>query len=181
MDLAMKQDPRPLARLVKGKPISAGRKVVEKLSEESLDTAKDPNRLRFIQGALYLCFDCFDEAHTVANDHEGTVAGNWIHAMAHRREPDASNSKYWYHRVSVPAKVSGEIAAESLALLKKSSVPELESLAKKIEKSKHWEPEAFVDLCDEFRKKDDKTPVYRALAAIQEIEWRGLAEYILSS
>ena len=43
------------------------------------------------------------QAHQIANDHEGTVIGNWLHAIAHRREPDASNSKYWYHRVEGPA------------------------------------------------------------------------------
>lgn len=179
MELALKQDPRPMARLVRGKPIAEGRKAVEALAEEGLKAAKNSTQLHFIQGALYLCFDCFDEAHNVANDHEGTVAGNWIHAIAHRREPDASNSKYWYHRVSVPAKVSAAIAQESLVVLKKMSVPELESLAQKMQKSKAWESEAFVDLCDDFRKKDPQTPAVKTLAAIQEIEWRALVGYIL--
>ena len=181
MELALRQDPRPMARLERGKPIAEGRKAIEALSQEGLQGAKGSNQLHFIQGALYLCFDCFDEAHNVANGHEGTVTGNWIHAIAHRREPDASNSKYWYHRVSAPAKVLESIGKETSALLKKAALPELESLLKKMEKSKHWEPEAFVDLCDGFRKKDPQIPAYRVLAAVQEIEWRGLAEYILTT
>lgn len=180
MDLALKQDPRPFARLVKGKPIAEGRKAVAALSPEDFQGGSKPETLPFLQAALYLCFDCFEDAHQIANDNEGTVAGNWLHAIAHRREPDASNSKYWYHRVSSPAKVLESIGRESLGLLQKVFLPELESLMKKLEKSKHWEPEAFVDLCDQFRQKDPKSQAYRVLAGIQEIEWRGLAEYILS-
>lgn len=71
------------------------------------------------------------------------------------------------------------IAKESLALLKKIPEKELKSLAKKMHKSGAWEPETFVDLCDRFREKDPGIPAYRVLAAIQEIEWRALAEHLL--
>lgn len=179
MNLALKQDPRPFNRLVKGKPIAQGRQAIAALSGKDFETGPKPEALLYIQAALYLCFDCFDEAHQIAQDHEGAI-GNWIHAIAHRREPDASNSKYWYHRVHAPAKVLGAIGAESLALFKKLRIPELEPLAGKMEKSKAWEPESFVDLCDQFRKKDPHKPAYQALAGIQEIEWKGLSEYILS-
>ncbi len=179
MDLVLKQDSRPFARLVKGKPIAEGRRAVATFSEKDFKPDQNPQTLPFIQAALYLCFDCFDEAHQIAQDHEGVI-GNWIHAIAHRREPDASNSKYWYHRVHAPAKVFAGIGGDSLAFLKKSLVPELEILAKKMEKSKAWEPETFVDLCDQFREKDIQSPTYKTLAGIQEIEWKGLSEYILS-
>ncbi len=181
MDLAMKQDPRPLTRLVKGKPIAKGRQAVVELSEKDLGGAKNSKSLPLIQAALYLCFDCFEEAHNIANDHEGTVAGNWLHAIVHRREPDASNSKYWYHRVAAPAKVFTAIGKEALDLLGKVPAPELESLAKKMEKSKSWEPESFVDLCDKYREKGPQSPAYQLLARVQEIEWRGLAEYLLKT
>ncbi len=179
MDLALKQSPRPFERLERGKPVAEGRKAVAALAEKERGTAHPPN-LPLIQGALYLTFDCFEEAHNAANDHEGTVAGNWIHAILHRREPDAGNSKYWYARVKSPAKVSEGIGREALALLKKIPAPGLESLTRKVEKSKAWEPEVFVDLCEEFRKKEPQEPAYKVLAALQEIEWKGLAEYILS-
>lgn len=180
MDLAMKHNPRPLSRLVRGKPIEEGRKAIEALSEKEAGVAKSQS-LPLLQAALYLCFDCFDEAHNIANDHEGTVAGNWIHAILHRREPDASNSKYWYARVNLPAKVFSTIGEEVLWLLKNTSDHELESLLKKMEKSKSWEPAAFVDLCDKYREKDSKSQPYRLLAVFQEIEWRTLAEYILKT
>lgn len=181
MQLALKQDPRPLARLVKGKPYAAGKKAVEALTKRDMKDAKDPKSLPLVQAVLYLCFDCWKEAHDIANDHEDTVIGNWLHAIVHRREPDAGNSKYWYARVKAPAKVFEAIGNGVLALLKQQPVAELEPLVQKMAKSKTWEPEAFVDLCDKYREEDEKTPAYQTLARIQEIEWRGLAEYILTT
>jgi hypothetical protein len=181
MQLALKQDPRPLERLVKGKPYAAGKKAVEALTKRDMKDAKDPQSLPLVQAVLYLCFDCFEEAHNIANEHEDTVIGNWLHAILHRREPDAGNSKYWYARVKAPAKVFEAIGKEVLSILKEKPVAELEPLVKKLEMSKTWEPEIFVDLCNEYREKDPDSPTYQTLARIQEIEWRGLAEYILTA
>ena len=174
MDLARKQDPHPFARLEQGKPVPKGREAVAGLVEKDKETAKT----LLIQSALYIGFDCFEEAHNIAQDNEGPV-GNWLHAILHRREPDAGNSKYWYARVKAPAKIYEGIGKKALAYLRENPDPKLESLAKKMEKSKAWEPEAFVDLTDKFRQKDKDSPAYRTLAKIQEIEWLGLVEFIL--
>jgi hypothetical protein len=160
---------RPLDRLVKGKPLAKGRKAVAQSSLVPL-----------AQSALYIYFDCFEEAHNIAQDREGT-AGNWLHAIAHRREPDAGNSKYWYARVKIPMKVSQGIAQEALKVLGAQPPKDLESFQKKLAKSGEWEPEAFVSLCDKIRKEDSKSPAYQALARVQEVEWRGLLEYVLKS
>jgi len=181
MELALKQDPRPLERLVRGKPNAAGKKAVEALTKRDMKDAKDSKSLPLVQGALYLCFDCWKEAHELADAHEGTAAGHWLHAIVHRREPDAGNSKYWYAKVSPPARVFEAIGLEALAFLKKAPVPELESLAQELQKTKIWTPAAFVELCDKFKEGEPGSPGYRALAHIQEIEWRGLAEFILTS
>ena len=181
MELALKQDPRPLERLVKGKPNAAGKKAVEALTKRDMKDAKDPKSLPLVQGALYLCFDCWKEAHELADAHEGTAAGHWLHAIVHRREPDAGNSKYWYAKVKAPAPLFQAIGKEALNLLKQQPVAGLVPLAEKLESSGTWEPAAFVDLCDQFKEEDPDSPAYRTLARIQEIEWRGLAEYILTS
>jgi|GEM_PF-1361374 len=175
MELVLKQDPKPLTRLVRGKPSVKGREAVGALSDNAKST---DTPLSLTQAVLYLAFDCFDEAHNIAQDHEGTL-GNWIHAIVHRREPDSGNSKYWYARVEAPAKVYGGIGGEVSQLLQDHPVPELEPLAKKIAKSKSWEPEAFVDLCEKFRDKDPHSEAYQTLARIQEIEWRALAEFAM--
>lgn len=177
MELARKQDPHPFARLEQGKAIAKGRDAVV----DFVDKGQEVNsKSLLIQGALYLCFDCFKEAHNIAQENEGVI-GNWLHAILHRREPDPGNSKYWYARVHAPARIYEGIGRKALDYLKENPVPELESLAKKIEKSKTWEPGTFVDLCDKIRGNDPDSSVYRTLAKIQEIEWLGLVEFILST
>jgi hypothetical protein len=177
MDLAMKQNPHPFARLEKGKPVAKGREAVADLIEKG--QAANPKSL-FIQSALYLCFDCFGEAHNIAHDHEGLI-GNWLHAILHGREPDAGNSKYWYVRTKIPAKFSQGIAQEALKVLGAGPPKELESLKKKLAKSGEWEPAAFVDICNKIRQEDPESPAYRALAQIQEVEWQGLVAHILTT
>ena len=39
----------------------------------------------------------WDAAHNIAQDYSDTTA-NWIHAVLHKIEGDAWNSKYWYAR-----------------------------------------------------------------------------------
>jgi hypothetical protein len=194
MALAGPEGSRPFSSLRRGKPIAIDREAISKSSLAPL-----------VQSALFLYFDCFDEAHNIAQDNEGTT-GNWLHAIAHRREPDAGNSKYWYARVKVPPRVSQGIAQEALKVLavvsSRGGPPwppiestskdgqarglaptkdqkELEAFQKKLVKSGEWEPVVFVDLCDKASKEDSGTPAYQALVKIQEIEWLGLFNYLL--
>src|SRR5206468_273917 len=48
---------------------------------------------------LWLYFDYLDESHTISQDDESDPDRNIWHAVMHRREPDAGNSKYWWRRV----------------------------------------------------------------------------------
>jgi hypothetical protein len=40
-------------------------------------------------------------AHESAQQDEGP-AGAWVHAYLHRKEGDAANAAYWYHRAGKP-------------------------------------------------------------------------------
>ena len=40
-------------------------------------------------------------AHESAQQDE-SAAGSWVHAYLHRKEGDASNAGYWYHRANKP-------------------------------------------------------------------------------
>jgi hypothetical protein len=42
----------------------------------------------------------WDEAHKVTQRHEGDATADWLHAVLHKIEGDAENSRYWYRRVS---------------------------------------------------------------------------------
>ncbi|HVZ79228.1 MAG TPA: hypothetical protein VHE12_00350 [bacterium] len=135
----------------------------------------------FVQGALFLYLDCFDEAHNVANDHEGSWQGNWIHAILHRREPDAGNSKYWYARVKAPDSAYRAIGWSVLEILEKDPPKDLVKLRDRVHKSCLWEPETFVDLCDKYRKEDPASVPYRVLVRLQETEWSGLLNSFLGA
>lgn len=65
----------------------------------------------------------WDAAHQIAQDYSDSTA-NWIHAVLHKIEGDAWNSKYWYarsggHQYEDYAKdVNAELAAISQLLSK---------------------------------------------------------------
>lgn len=41
----------------------------------------------------------WDKSHKIAQDYSDTTA-NWIHAVLHKIEGDAWNSRYWYARTA---------------------------------------------------------------------------------
>jgi len=47
---------------------------------------------------VWLLHDFLDESHAISQD-IATPDGSFWHAVMHRREPDAANSKYWFRRV----------------------------------------------------------------------------------
>lgn len=43
----------------------------------------------------------WDEAHNIAQSHEGEALFDHIHAIVHRIEGDQGNANYWYHRAKL--------------------------------------------------------------------------------
>ena len=58
----------------------------------------------------------WDEAHEIAQAHEGEPLFDWLHAVLHKVEGDAGNARYWYHRAGRMAHVDDEAAAELAAI-----------------------------------------------------------------
>jgi len=85
---------------------------------------------------LWLYHDFLDESHTTSQDLPSWFGSYW-HGIMHRREPDASNAKYWFHRVE-PNPVYESLATEASEL----------GLTLKGGK---WDPFAFVDECERHR------------------------------
>ncbi|MGI9401022.1 MAG: hypothetical protein ACR2O0_07200 [Rhizobiaceae bacterium] len=57
----------------------------------------------------------WEDAHMVAQAHEGTPAYDRLHALCHRIEGDLGNAGYWYRRAGVNV-FSGSFAEEKQAL-----------------------------------------------------------------
>ena len=87
-----------------------------------------------VKAGLHLWNDDIDRCHGIAQAH-ATPEGFYWHAILHRREPDYSNSKYWYRHM-------GE---HPIFPQLRESYPE-------------WEPFTFVDWCQEVARGGMKKP-----------------------
>lgn len=64
---------------------------------------------------LLLWHDRLDAAHALVQRHEGERDCDVLHAILHRREPDAGNARYWWRRAGGHP-LAAELAAEALRL-----------------------------------------------------------------
>jgi hypothetical protein len=105
---------------------------------------------------LWLRFDFLDESHAISQAAETPECNCW-HAIVHRREPDAWNSKYWWRRVGnhpVLDRVRERAPGVGYAFTT---------------------PEAFVDFCERARgtgSADEETA-----RRVQALEWQLLFDH----
>ena len=55
-----------------------------------------------LQALWYAGRDEWSNAHDIVQEHEGEPLYDWLHALLHRQEGDASNAAYWYRRAGQP-------------------------------------------------------------------------------
>lgn len=116
---------------------------------------------------LWTYYGCFDEAHGVAQEIHNPDGSYW-HAILHRREPDAGNAAYWFHRVGshpVFPKLHHEV--EELSA---------KSHRHPFKTSGAWDPFAFIDFCEAARRKPGSEQEQFAIE-VQLIEWQLLFDY----
>jgi hypothetical protein len=119
-----------LADLGPGTPNQSMRTKLAAFTLGKSDTA------RCVHSLLWLHHDFLDESHEISQGID-TPAGSYLHAIMHRREPDAFNSKYWWRRVgSYPVFAEVATAATELGYLKAGEA---------------WDPYRFVDDCEAAR------------------------------
>jgi len=120
--------------------------------------------------AVWLYHDFLEESHQISQTIP-TPTGSYWHGLMHRREPDFSNSKYWFRRVGEhPIFEPLRIAAAELV----SASPPQESTDFMVNPSK-WDPFAFIDLCEACVK--GRSPAERLCRQIQKREWELLFDY----
>ena len=58
----------------------------------------------------------WDEAHEIAQRHEGDATADWLHAVLHAIEGDAGNARYWYRRCGKLDRAGSDPAVELEAI-----------------------------------------------------------------
>jgi hypothetical protein len=126
-----------LPELGPGSPNESARPALAALTPETaFPVVKDREATQACISGLWLYHDFLDQSHTISQDLPSWIGSYW-HGILHRREPDASNAKYWFRRVE-PNAVYESLAAEAPGL----------GIALKGGK---WDPFAFVDQCERER------------------------------
>jgi hypothetical protein len=118
--------------------------------------ARDIDAARACLAGLWLYFDYLDESHSVSQEIE-TPEGSFWHAIMHRREPDPSNSKYWWRRVGKHP-VLDQLREQAPALGYDFTTPE-----------------AFVDFCERVRAGGSEEE--ELARRVQLLEWQLLFDW----
>jgi hypothetical protein len=135
-----------------------------------LQRLTDRDMARSCQAGLWLAHNFLDESHAISQEIHSAEGSYW-HAIMHRREPDFSNSKYWFRRVG-DHPIFDDLAESAREL---ASLEALDSHASFLAKQERWDPYRFVDLCEAaLGGKTKNVELSRSIAAQ---EWRLLFDY----
>ena len=117
-------------------------------------TASEPDVIA-IKAGLLLWHDFLDESHKLSQSIEGAGthrAGDYWHAIMHRREGDYGNSKYWFRRVGLHP-VYETLAARRGRLTEQNG--DAARLLEQVAPGGIWDPSAFVDACQRAARAND--------------------------
>jgi hypothetical protein len=120
-----------------GRPNDAVKAILSALDVRDLfPNTPDREAAHACLSGLWLYHDFLDESHTISQDLPSWYGSYW-HGIMHRREPDASNARYWFRRVETNP-VYEQVLAEA----------EILGFAFR---GQDWDPFAFVDQCERER------------------------------
>ena len=127
------------------------------------------------KSGLLLWNDALNESHTISQGLENQTGSYW-HGIMHRREPDYSNSKYWFGRVGTHP-IFPQLRERAIAIFKETSNPSdaLRRIAEAIEADENWDAYQFIDWCQAAENGTDD--VTRFLQQVQAEEIKLLLAY----
>jgi len=154
-----------------GNPNRAVRAQLEALAGDAAfapEKITDREMAQACRAGLWLYHDFLDESHHISQDLD-TPTGNYWHALLHRREPDFSNSKYWFRRVRT------QPVFEALRIETARLATEGPTEAGFLARQARWDPFAFVDLCE--ASYDAKATCHELCLQVQRVEWELLFDH----
>lgn len=140
------------------------------------DRVADPELARAVQAGLLLWNDELDASHTIAQGLPG-ISGSYWHALMHRREPDYSNSQYWFARVDEHP-IFPDLRQAALAVGATSRAESVQAQRRAIETVVEWDPCRFVSACEAVARRPD-ADLEAYLRQVQLTEIRLLLLYCL--
>ncbi len=118
-----------------------------------------------LQAGILLWHDAMDDSHECAQSIEGKGkhhAGDYWHAILHRREPDYPNAKYWFRHAGAHPNFP-DLGRRAEPLI--AAVPEWRDRLL----PNGWDPLAFVDFCEQAATSRNTSWIATA-EQIQELE-----------
>jgi len=166
-------DRLPLCELGPGTPHL---EVQEKLDNLDIKSAFDGRKISDNNMALcsisglWLLYNFLDHSHTISQSIHTTTGSYW-HGIMHRREPDFSNSKYWFHRVAAHPIYEPLCQSVQKLVQDEQLAPNAEFLALQ----KVWDPMKFIDFCKD--SLPDHSQSNLLCRKIAQLEWQILFDY----
>ena len=149
--------------------------IKKKLDELSVDNAfsnasiQSSSMAQCCIAGIWLHHGFLDESHKISQS-IATPTGSYWHGLMHRREPDYSNSKYWFRRVGNHPVFTSLL--ESLAVMTpQAQITEFETMSKQ----STWDPFTFIDYCE--MSCQQPSPLKELCKRIQQIEYQLLFDY----
>jgi hypothetical protein len=160
-----------LPELGPGSPNRAAQSRLQALSIERAFTRpiRDVNMARCCLAGIWLYHDFLDESHTLSQEID-TTSGSYWHGLMHRREPDYSNAKYWFHRVG-----AHPVFTRLVEIGGKAAANESHPSAGFLRPQKAWDAFAFIDLCEAAAR--GRSPCAMLCREIQARELETLFDY----
>lgn len=120
---------------------------------------------------VLLWHDHAEAAHGLVQDLEGSDAA-WVHGIIHRREPDFSNARYWFHRVA------GHPVLEPLADAAAPVLAAHAALPHRLIREGRWDPFAFIDAVSAATRAGTARAELELLKELQRLEFLELARHL---
>lgn len=152
---------------------SPGLSLLRQTETGALFDGDEPASSEFAQctrSALFLYFSALDESHKISQDIPSTT-GSYLHGIMHRQEPDYSNSKYWFRRTG-RHELFPTLREECTRLRFRS-----EAIEQRLSARPDWDPDWFIDQCEQAVNGTASADVARDLESIQRLEWRLVFDY----